>query len=88
MTVLNLAQNGLLTQSGRTPRSDALRDRAIACLIPLGQSPQANTWVKLLELPHPWSYDEALLLCQHSEDEWVAWIPDYGEAVLNAAHFC
>lgn len=54
------------------------------------QSPselQASTWVHLLELPSPFSYDEALLLCQCSEDEWIAWIPDHGEAVLNVRQF-
>jgi len=33
-------------------------------------------------------FDEALLLCQTSENEWVAWIPDHGEAVLNTRQFC
>lgn len=57
-------------------------------LLSLGRFPQARQWVKLLELPHPWSYDEALLLCQQSEEEWVVWIPDCGETVLNATQFC
>ncbi|KYC43349.1 hypothetical protein WA1_11785 [Scytonema hofmannii PCC 7110] len=49
---------------------------------------QANNWVKLIELPSPYSFDEALLLCQVSQDEWLAWIPDHGEAVLNNRQFC
>lgn len=49
---------------------------------------QADSWVQLLELPSTFSYDEALLLCQISEDEWVAWIPDHGEAVLQTRQFC
>lgn len=44
---------------------------------------QANTWVKLLELPNPYSFDEALLLCPISQYEWIAWIPDHGEAVVT-----
>lgn len=44
---------------------------------------QADTWVRLLELPSPFSFDEALLLCQQSEDEWVAWVPNHGEVVLH-----
>lgn len=47
-----------------------------------------DTWVKLLELPSKFSFDEALLLCQISEDKWVAWIPDHGEAMLNVSQFC
>jgi len=49
---------------------------------------EASTWVQLLELPSPYSFGEALLLCQHSEDEWIAWIPDHGEAVLHTSQFC
>ena len=52
------------------------------------QKLQASTWVKLLELPSSFSFDEALLVCQISEDEWIAWIPDHGEAVLNTSQFC
>lgn len=47
-----------------------------------------STWVKLLQLPHPFSFDEALLLCQQSENEWVAWVPDCGEVVLESHQFC
>lgn len=57
----------------------------------INQSPQEfqpDTWVKLLELPSRLSFDEALLLCQISEDDWVAWIPDHGEAVLHVSEFC
>ncbi len=49
---------------------------------------QTDTWVKLLELPSPFSHDEALLLCRHSEDKLVAWIPNHGEAVLHTSQFC
>lgn len=49
---------------------------------------QPDTWVKLLELPSTYSFDEALLLCQLSVDRWLAWIPDHGEAVLNTNQFC
>lgn len=56
-------------------------------LKPLRQEFQSDTWVHLLELPSAFSYDEALLLCQLSEDEWVAWIPSHGEAVLHTRQF-
>jgi len=50
---------------------------------------RSNFWY----LIHLWTsqhvqFDEALLLCQTSENEWVAWIPDHGEAVLNTRQFC
>lgn len=47
----------------------------------------ASTWVKLHELPSPYSYDEALLLCQHSDTEWIVWIPDYGQMILHRSQF-
>lgn len=49
---------------------------------------QPSTWVKLLELPSPFSFDEALLLCKCSDSEWLAWIPEWGEAVLHTRQFC
>ena len=57
----------------------------------INQSQQAfkpDSWVKLLELPSSFSFDEALLVCQISENEWIAWIPDHGETVLNTSQFC
>lgn len=55
---------------------------------PSVQEFQPDTWVQLLELPSTYSFDEALLLCQLSENEWVAWIPNYGETVLKTRQFC
>jgi hypothetical protein len=46
-----------------------------------------DTWVKLLQLPGEYAFDEAKLLCQESSDTWVAWVPDYGEVILNRSHF-
>jgi len=52
------------------------------------QSIYSHTWVRLLELPNPFCNEEALILCQHSDSEWVAWIPDYGETILHPSQFC
>lgn len=49
----------------------------------LVQHCEPSIWVRLLELPSPYSCDEALLLCQVSADEWLAWVPDHGEIKLN-----
>ena len=65
------------------PKTPVVSNSNPGCLLPLGAFPQSHQWVKLLELPHPLSYDEALLLCPQSEDEWVVWIPDCGEAILQ-----
>jgi hypothetical protein len=46
-----------------------------------------DAWVKLLKPPSDYSFDEAQLLCQESPDTWVAWVPDYGEVVLDRSHF-
>jgi hypothetical protein len=54
---------------------ECLRDRAV----PL----QPSTWVKLAQPPSVFSFDQALLLCLWSETQWLAWVPDYGEVVLD-----
>jgi len=50
-------------------------------------SPQPDAWVQLLDFPSSWGHDEALLLCQHSDREWVVWVPELGEAILHASQF-
>ncbi|MCU0569846.1 MAG: hypothetical protein MUF49_25140 [Oculatellaceae cyanobacterium Prado106] len=49
--------------------------------------PQPSIWVKLLQPLTAFSFDEAWLLCQHSETEWLAWVPDYGEILLRIDQF-
>lgn len=46
-----------------------------------------DAWVKLLQLPSEYSADEAKLLCQDSDETWVAWVPDHGEVVLHRSNF-
>jgi hypothetical protein len=46
-----------------------------------------DSWVKLLQLPNEYSFDEALLLCQESQDTWIAWVPSHGEILLNRSDF-
>ena len=79
-----------------TLKSSELKSAVQWCSIPLNRTqerigipqPQPGTWVQLLALFNPYCYDEALLLCQISNWEWVAWIPDHGEAVINIEQFC
>ncbi|TFI52616.1 hypothetical protein BLD44_020340 [Mastigocladus laminosus UU774] len=51
------------------------------------QQLQVSTWVQLPELSSLIISNEAILLCQHSEDQWLAWIPDYGEIILDTSYF-
>jgi hypothetical protein len=44
--------------------------------IPCAPRLEANTWVKLLSLPSPYSLDA-----------WLAWVPDYGEIRLQTSQF-
>ena len=74
---------------------DVIQPKVQWCSVPLNRTefesdyqPQPNTWVQLLELLNPFCHDEALLLCQESDSEWVVWIPDHGEAVLHVSQFC
>jgi hypothetical protein len=46
-----------------------------------------DTWVKLLDLPNDYAFNEAKLLCQESPNTWVAWVPDHGEVILDRSHF-
>ncbi|GAB4298776.1 MAG: hypothetical protein Fur0025_37370 [Oscillatoriaceae cyanobacterium] len=46
-----------------------------------------DTWVKLLELPSTYAYDEGKLLCQESGNTWVVWVPDCGEVILDRSDF-
>ena len=46
-----------------------------------------DAWVKLLQPPSDYAFDEAKLLCQESLETWVAWVPDHGEVVLDRSHF-
>lgn len=48
---------------------------------------KANAWVKLLQQPSPYSSDKALLLYRVSSNEWMAWIPDFGQTRLNQKQF-
>ena len=76
---LDVQQRKLGMQSGYSWSSESNRSQTE--LAP-------NMWVHLLELKSKWSFDEALLLCQNSENEWIAWIPNHGEAVLRTSQFC
>jgi hypothetical protein len=49
---------------------------------------EVNMWVHLLEPLTVFCYGEALLLCQNSDREWVAWISDHGEANITILDFC
>lgn len=50
--------------------------------------PQPDDWVQLLNFPSFWDFEQALLLCQKSDSEWIVWIPEYGEATLHVNQFC
>ncbi|MBE9165077.1 MAG: hypothetical protein WBA89_00965 [Microcoleus sp.] len=66
--------------------SDRDRER-FGCAVPAPKL-APNLWVRLFNPPTAFSFDEARLLCQHSEDKWLAWIPDHGEILLNTNEFC
>lgn len=48
---------------------------------------ESSTWVKLLSPPTVFSFDEAQILCQYSDEAWLAWVPDYGEILLTIDEF-
>jgi hypothetical protein len=46
------------------------------------------TWVKVVNPPTAFAFNEALLLCQTSDNYWMVWIPDHGEILLHTDNFC
>jgi len=78
----------LQTTSGYAPASPL--EKAIAA----GWNPvchitySRDAWVKLLQVLGAHAFDEAKLLCQESPSTWVAWVPDYGEVILDRSAFC
>jgi hypothetical protein len=48
---------------------------------------EVNSWVKLLQGYTSFSSDKALLLYPISSQEWMAWVPGYGEVNLNVRQF-
>ena len=70
------------------PKIERLIGLSSLTVQPSGQAGLApSVWVNLAALPHEFSHSEALLLCQQSEDEWLAWVPDSGETVLHISEF-
>ncbi|MCW6038619.1 hypothetical protein K4A83_20425 [Spirulina subsalsa FACHB-351] len=41
-----------------------------------------GTWIMLEDLPSSFAGNQALLLCQISEQEWLTWVPNHGEYYL------
>jgi len=76
-------------QSQPTPGSFAsVRDwEKFGCAVPAPKL-TPSMWVKLFNPPTAFSFDEAWLLCECSEEQWLAWIPDYGEILLSTNEFC
>jgi len=66
-------------------RSDI--DSKTSCASKISGKVEPSIWVKLLTPPTAFSFDEAWLLCQISENQWLGWIPDYGELLLNLDEF-
>ncbi len=46
-----------------------------------------DTWVTLLQPLSEYAFHEAKLLCQESEEHWMAWVPDFGSVVLHRSDF-
>jgi len=49
---------------------------------------ESGDWVSLFTLPSEYAHDEALLLCEIDDENWVTWIPNHGEAQLCLRQFC
>lgn len=45
--------------------------------------PQPYQWVQLRDPLSTYSADQAYLLCEVQTGQWLAWVPNYGEARLH-----
>ncbi|NJK40552.1 MAG: hypothetical protein HC934_02800 [Acaryochloridaceae cyanobacterium SU_2_1] len=53
------------------------------CGCPPAFVPQPYQWVQLRDPISTYSFDQAYLLCEVTSGEWIAWVPNYGEARLR-----
>lgn len=60
-----------------------LIDQAEAMPELIFQGLQAGQWLNLEDLPSSFAHNQALLLCQLSPYQWLTWIPEHGEYLLN-----
>ncbi|NJN48729.1 MAG: hypothetical protein HC805_01635 [Alkalinema sp. RL_2_19] len=49
--------------------------------------PQRDLWVQLRNTPAKYAHDQALLVCELDADEWMAWVPGFGELCVNRSQF-
>ena len=47
-----------------------------------------DDWVYLVGMEEDFLDEQALLLCPHSEEEWITWLPSYGETVIHIKNMC
>jgi uncharacterized protein YqcC (DUF446 family) len=47
------------------------------------QALESGQWVQLKEVPSAFAQDEALLLCEISQNQWLTWVPNHGEYLLE-----
>lgn len=74
----------VLTESITIQERETFARPAVCHTDPCGK---VHIWVRLLRLLNPYCHHEALLLCQISETDWLAWVPDHGEATLRLGQF-
>lgn len=74
------------TISDRTHRDCSDSEVLVPHLLP-STIADVGMWVKLRQAPGLFSSDEALLLCPLENDQWLAWVPDYGEMTLDQDEF-
>ena len=49
--------------------------------------PQRDLWVELRNAPAKYAEDMALLVCEVDSDDWIAWVPGFGELLVNRSQF-
>lgn len=76
------------TFTGSVIPSAAAWEKFRTLSIPCAPRFTPSMWVQLLKPPTAYSFDQAWLLCQCAEDQWLAWVPEYGELLITTDEFC
>jgi hypothetical protein len=80
-----MSMKTLQTRPVKTPKAKSGSSSLLqqTCQLPVQQPRRSGDWLKLAKLPSVYSFDEALLLCETEPGHWLAWVPDFGELLIQ-----
>jgi hypothetical protein len=82
---LNTNQEDQIMGQVATVAIQSSTDRPIAAIDEF--IPQRDLWVELRHPPAKYAEDMALLVCEVDADAWIAWVPGFGELLVDRSQF-